>query len=115
MVIDELIHVLSLDVAVPNLLRLTRDHGSVGALSETARTHRPHHPLQAPLVDPRPEPVEDLAAAGLRAAMRVIDLALPMLEAGQSLRFAIMPEGLDPDDVLKSKGNAEMQKLLGKV
>lgn len=31
--------------------------------------------------------------AGLRAAMRVIDLALPLLEAGKSVRFAIMPEG----------------------
>ena len=44
--------------------------------------------------------------AGLRAAMRLIDLSLPLLEAGQSLRFALMPEGQDPDDVLKAKGLA---------
>ncbi len=50
--------------------------------------------------------------AGLRAAMRVIDIALPLLEAGKSLRFALMPEGLDPDDVLKAQGAAAMQKLL---
>ena len=37
--------------------------------------------------------------AGLRAAMRAVDLALPLLEAGKSLRFALMPEGKDPDDL----------------
>ncbi len=50
--------------------------------------------------------------AGLRAAMRTIDIALPLLEAGKSLRFALMPDGMDPDDVLKSKGRGAMQKLL---
>lgn len=51
--------------------------------------------------------------AGLRAAMRLIDLALPLLEAGQSLRFAIMPEGQDPDDVVRGRaGQSAMQALL---
>ncbi len=61
-----------------------------------------------------PEPIIALDGdtAGLRAAMRVIDLALPMLEAGQSLRFAIMPEGLDPDDLIRAQGAGAMQKLL---
>ncbi|MEO1798258.1 MAG: toprim domain-containing protein, partial [Pseudomonadota bacterium] len=51
--------------------------------------------------------------AGLRAAMRVIDLALPLLEAPKSLRFAIMPEGQDPDDLLKANGAGTMEELLG--
>ena len=61
-----------------------------------------------------PEPVIALDGdkAGLRAAMRVIDLALPMLEAGQSLRFAIMPEGQDPDDLLRAKGRAAMEDVI---
>jgi DNA primase len=61
-----------------------------------------------------PEPIIALDGdtAGLRAAMRLIDIALPMLEAGQSLRFALMPPGMDPDDVLKTQGAAAMQKLL---
>ena len=61
-----------------------------------------------------PEPIIALDGdtAGLRAAMRVIDIALPLLEAGQSLRFALMPEGMDPDDVLKAKGREAMQALL---
>lgn len=50
--------------------------------------------------------------AGIRAAMRVIDVALPLLEAGKSLRFCILPEGLDPDDLIKSQGKQAMQDLL---
>ena len=61
-----------------------------------------------------PEPIIALdgAKAGLRAAMRVIDLALPLLEAGQSLRFAIMPQGQDPDDLVRAHGAGAMQALL---
>ena len=61
-----------------------------------------------------PEPIVALDGdeAGLRAAMRVIDLALPLLEAGQSLRFAIMPEGQDPDDLIRARGAGAMQALL---
>ncbi|MEM7753317.1 MAG: DNA primase, partial [Pseudomonadota bacterium] len=50
--------------------------------------------------------------AGLRAAMRVIDLALPLLEAGKALRFCLMPEGQDPDDLIKAQGAPAMQKLI---
>ncbi len=61
-----------------------------------------------------PEPVIALDGdkAGLRAAMRLIDLALPLLEAGKSLRFALMPEGLDPDDLIKAQGPAAMQAVI---
>lgn len=61
-----------------------------------------------------PEPIIALDGdkAGLRAAKRVIDIALPLLEAGRSLRFAIMPEGLDPDDLIKAQGAGAMRKLL---
>ena len=50
--------------------------------------------------------------AGQRAAMRVIGIALPLLAAGKSLRFCILPQGLDPDDLLKAQGAAAMEKLL---
>jgi len=50
--------------------------------------------------------------AGLRAAMRLIDLALPMLEAGKSLRFALMPAGQDPDDLIRSGGARAMEATL---
>ncbi|WP_102110005.1 DNA primase [Oceaniglobus roseus] len=51
-------------------------------------------------------------SAGMKAAMRVIDVALPLLEAGKSLRFCLMPEGQDPDDFLKARGAEAMQALL---
>ncbi|MFC3616050.1 DNA primase [Lutimaribacter marinistellae] len=50
--------------------------------------------------------------AGMRAAMRVIDLALPMLEAGKSIRFALMPEGKDPDDLLRAEGAKAVEAVL---
>lgn len=50
--------------------------------------------------------------AGFRAALRVIDLALPLLEAGKSLRFCLMPEGMDPDDLIRSEGPGAMQTRL---
>ncbi|GGG80986.1 hypothetical protein GCM10011415_33080 [Salipiger pallidus] len=50
--------------------------------------------------------------AGLRAAYRVIDLALPLLQAGKSLRFALMPEGKDPDDLLRSEGPEAVSRVL---
>ncbi|WP_372836291.1 DNA primase, partial [Puniceibacterium confluentis] len=50
--------------------------------------------------------------AGLRAAYRVIDTALPLLEAGKSLRFALMPEGKDPDDLIRAEGAGGVQKVL---
>jgi len=61
-----------------------------------------------------PEPIIALDGdkAGIRAAMRLIDLSLPLLEAGKSLRFCIMPEGQDPDDLIKAQGAKAMQDLL---
>lgn len=61
-----------------------------------------------------PEPIIALDGdtAGIRAAHRLIDLALPLMEAGKSLRFVILPEGQDPDDLLKASGAGAMQKLL---
>ena len=61
-----------------------------------------------------PEPIIALDGdtAGLRAAMRLIDLALPLLEAGQSLRFALMPEGQDPDDLIRGQGAGAMRAAL---
>ncbi|WGI20938.1 DNA primase [Amylibacter sp. IMCC11727] len=61
-----------------------------------------------------PEPIIALDGdtAGIRAARRLIDLALPLMEAGKSLRFVVLPEGQDPDDLLKASGAKAMQDLL---
>lgn len=63
-------------------------------------------------ISPEPIIALDGDAAGLGAAMRLIDLALPLLAAGQSLRFAIMPQGKDPDDLLREQGSGAFRKLL---
>ncbi|WP_415183624.1 DNA primase [Phaeovulum sp.] len=61
-----------------------------------------------------PEPVIALDGdtAGMRAALRVIDLALPLLEAGQGVRFAVLPGGQDPDDLIRAGGAGAMQKVI---
>jgi DNA primase len=61
-----------------------------------------------------PEPVLcfDGDAAGLKALYRALDLALPLLKAGHSLRFALLPEGQDPDDLLKALGPEAVQAVV---
>ena len=61
-----------------------------------------------------PEPVDALDGdgAGLAAAQRLIDLSLPHLGAQRSLRFAVMPAGQDPDDVVRSGGAAAIAAVL---
>ncbi len=61
-----------------------------------------------------PEPIVALDGdtAGLRAAMRLIDLAFPLIEAGRSLRFCLLPEGRDPDDVIRADGATAMRRLV---
>lgn len=51
-------------------------------------------------------------AAGRRAAMRAAVRALPLLRPGHSLQFVTLPAGMDPDDLLKSKGRAALEALL---
>lgn len=51
--------------------------------------------------------------AGLRAASRALDLALPLLSPGKSLRFALLPEGQDPDDLVRSSGAEAVGEVIG--
>ena len=50
--------------------------------------------------------------AGLRAAYRVIDRALPLLKPGYSLRFAVLPQGKDPDDLVREGGSEAFNNVL---
>ena len=43
-------------------------------------------------------------SAGRGAAFKAADRALPLLQPGKTLRFAFMPEGKDPDDLLREEG-----------
>src|SRR3979490_639372 len=51
--------------------------------------------------------------AGQKAAFRAADLALPHLKPGKSLRFALLPEGQDPDDLVRSGGRAAIEEVIG--
>jgi DNA primase len=51
-------------------------------------------------------------SAGRRAAYRAVDVALPMLRPGKSLRFASLPEGIDPDDLVRSGGRAAIEDVM---
>ena len=51
--------------------------------------------------------------AGQKAAWRAADLALPHLAAGKSLRFALLPEGQDPDDLARTGGRAAIEEVIG--
>ena len=61
-----------------------------------------------------PEPILcfDGDGAGVRAAHRAADLGLPTLQPGKSLRFAMLPEGQDPDDLVKAEGPSAFYAVL---
>ncbi len=51
-------------------------------------------------------------AAGLKAADRAIERALPLLAAGRSLRFVLLPRGMDPDDLIAREGAGAFARLV---
>ena len=61
-----------------------------------------------------PEPIVclDGDAAGLAAAVRLAHRALPFLQPGQSLRFAVLPPGEDPDSLLRAGRLADVNAAL---
>ena len=50
--------------------------------------------------------------AGIKAAWRAIDTALPLIGPGRSLRFALLPEGQDPDDLLRRAGPGAVAQVV---
>ncbi|GIR53833.1 MAG: hypothetical protein CM15mP62_13040 [Rhodospirillaceae bacterium] len=48
----------------------------------------------------------------MRAAVRACDRLLPMLEPGFSARFASLPPGEDPDDIVRRGGANNFRELL---
>jgi DNA primase len=62
---------------------------------------------------PRPTLCFDADKAGLRAASRAIDKALPSLKPDRSLQFALITGGKDPDDVLREQGAAALKAQIG--
>jgi DNA primase len=50
--------------------------------------------------------------AGRKAAYRAVETALPLIGAGKSLRFALLPEGQDPDDLIRASGPEAIDEAL---
>jgi DNA primase len=50
--------------------------------------------------------------AGMRAAYRAVELAMPRLKPGKSLKFALLPQGQDPDDLLRSAGRDAVKDVV---
>lgn len=49
--------------------------------------------------------------AGIRAAKRVSEIALPLINARKNIAFAILPNRMDPDDFIKEFGAREIEKV----
>lgn len=64
---------------------------------------------------PEPTLCFDGDGAGQRAASRVIDRALPLLQSGRSFRFALVTGGKDPDDVLREHGPGALKAQLAQT
>jgi DNA primase len=54
-------------------------------------------------------------AAGRRAAFRAVETVLPLLKPGFSVRFAFLPDGLDPDDLVRTHGAAALRDVLDRT
>ena len=61
-----------------------------------------------------PEPIIcfDGDRAGEAAAARAIDRMLPVLREGHSFRFAFLPQGSDPDDLVRNEGAGALARCL---
>ena len=53
--------------------------------------------------------------AGLKAAWRAADLVLPAIQPGRTARFALLPEGKDPDDLVKADGPDAFRAVLSEA
>jgi len=64
---------------------------------------------------PTPTLCFDGDKAGVRAASKAIDRALPHLKPGRSFQFAVVSGGKDPDDVLREQGPAALAAQLAQT
>ena len=53
--------------------------------------------------------------AGRKAAERVCDRILPLLEPGRSVRFAFLPDSEDPDSLIKASGRKGFENILSRA
>jgi DNA primase len=95
-----------MDVIALHRVGLTTAVASLG----TALTEFQLHELWR--LAPEPMLCFDGDAAGQRAATRALRRALPLLRPGQSLHFATLPSGEDPDSIIRASGRGAFEKIL---
>lgn len=71
--------------------------------------------MEAWRVCPEPTLCFDGDGAGIKAAIRSVDRALPILKPGYSLKYMFLPDKLDPDEFLKARGHDEFVKVLNET
>ncbi|MBN9309081.1 MAG: toprim domain-containing protein, partial [Devosia sp.] len=54
-------------------------------------------------------------SAGQRAAARVTELVLPHLQPGRTVKIATLPEGQDPDDLIKAEGRGAFADVIDRA
>ncbi len=69
----------------------------------------------SPFDEKRPYLCFDGDNAGKKAAYRALERVLPNLSADKSVRFIFMPEGEDPDSLIKTKGAQGFYDLMEKA
>ncbi|MFN3882768.1 MAG: DNA primase [Nitrincola lacisaponensis] len=50
--------------------------------------------------------------AGRKAAQRALEIAMPILEDGKSVRFLFLPEGEDPDSLIRKEGQPAFEQRI---
>ncbi|WP_242417423.1 DNA primase [Sphingomonas panni] len=53
-------------------------------------------------------------AAGIKAARRAAERALPLLQPGKSISIVTIPDGMDPDDLVRAEGPQAFEDLLAR-
>lgn len=53
--------------------------------------------------------------AGKKAGWRALELSLPILQDHKQVYFVFLPDGEDPDSMLKQKGKDVLQQIIGKA
>ena len=86
--------------------------GFTGAVAPLGTALTPEQMEALWQVSPAPVLCFDGDGAGQRAAVKAAETALPLLNVERTLRFCTLPEGEDPDSLLRQRGTAAMAALL---